>query len=213
MEFARSLLASWLSPWGVEEPLQATSAPVSEGAGFGIRAIARIIDLVYGLSLMVVAGFLAGLVLVILERAGLAESGWEDRAGEGKLLDWILGLMIAVVYHSVTEGMYGASLGKVICRLHVVTEDGQPIALAKAFKRSLAYCWDSLFFGLIGYSSMKRSVLSQRYGDHWAKTVVVKSREIGAGVRSGFEIFILALLMGSAAVVACATALIAIQSL
>ena len=186
--------------------------PISEGAGFGIRAAARIIDFIYALILMVVAGLLAGIALAVLEQAGFVEPGWENRVGEGKLLEWVLGLLTAVLLHSVTEGMYGASLGKLICRLHVVAEDGQAITLGQAFKRSLAYCWDSLFFGLIGYTSMKRSPLNQRYGDHWARTVVVKSRDVAAGARSGFEIFILGLLMGSAAVVACGAAVSAIQA-
>jgi uncharacterized RDD family membrane protein YckC len=197
----------------MEEPTQATSTPFSEGAGFGIRAAARIIDLIYGLGLMLIAGLLAGIALVVLEQAGLVESGWENRVGEGKLLSWVLGLLTVIILHSVTEGMYGASLGKLICRLHVVAEDGQPVTLAKAFKRSLAYCWDSLFFGVIGYSSMKRSALNQRYGDHWARTVVVKSREVSAGGRSGIEIFILALLMGSVAVVACGAAVTVVEAL
>ena len=187
--------------------------PFSEGAGFGIRAAARIVDLIYASILMVGAGVLAGIALAVLEQAGVVESGWENRVGEGNLLNWLLGLLTVVLYHSITEGMYGASLGKVICRLHVVAEDGRPITLAKAFKRSLAYCWDALLFGIIAYSSMKRSPLNQRYGDHWARTVVVKPRDVSADARSGFEIFVLALLMGSVAVIVSGAAAVVIAAL
>jgi uncharacterized RDD family membrane protein YckC len=196
----------------MEVPPQPTNIALSEGAGFGIRAAARIIDLIYAVILMFIAGLLAGIALAVMEQAGLIESGWENRVGEGSLLNWVLNVMTFVLYHSVTEGMYGASLGKVICRLRVATEDGRAITLAKAFKRSLAYCWDALFFGLIAYSSMKKSPLNQRYGDHWAKTVVVKSGDVSADARSGFEIFVLALLMGSVAVVACGVAVIVIAA-
>ena len=197
----------------MEEPLQTTSIPLSEGAGFGIRAVARIVDLIYGFILMAVAGLLAGIALAVLEQAGFVEPGWENRVGEGKVLEWVLALLTFVLYHSVTEGMYGASLGKLICRLHVVGEDGRPLTAGKAFKRSLAYCWDALFFGLIAYSSMKRSPLNQRYGDHWASTVVVKTGDVSAEARSGLEIFVLAFLMGSVAVVVCGAAAVIIAAL
>lgn len=49
-----------------------------------------------------------------------------------------------------------------------------------AFIRSGAFYIDGLFFGLIGYSCMKHSRLNQRYGDIWAKTVVVKVAELPA---------------------------------
>jgi uncharacterized RDD family membrane protein YckC len=196
----------------MEEPPQTTGAAFSEGAGFGIRAAARVIDLVYGFVLMLIAGLLAGITLALLEQAGVVEPGWENRIEEGKAVDWVLSLLTFVLYHSVTEGMYGASLGKLICRLHVAAEDGRAITLGKAFKRSLAYCWDALFFGLVAYSSMKRSPLNQRYGDHWAKTVVVKSGDVSADSKTGFEIFVLALLMGSVAVVAFGVAVIVIAA-
>jgi len=38
----------------------------------------------------------------------------------------------------------------------------------------LAYSIDALFSGLIGYQSMQKGPLQQRYGDIWGKTVVVK---------------------------------------
>ena len=44
---------------------------------------------------------------------------------------------------------------------------------------------------------MKESELNQRYGDHWAKTIVAKSNDVPAESKSGWEIFVLAFLMGS----------------
>ena len=44
-----------------------------------------------------------------------------------------------------------------------------------AFIRDLAYHVDALFFGLVGYISMEKGPLRQRYGDGWARTVVVKT--------------------------------------
>jgi uncharacterized RDD family membrane protein YckC len=93
--------------------------------------------------------------------------------------------------------MSGASLGKLACGLRVVSEESRPIGLSQAFKRSLAFYWDGLFFGLVGYSSMKKSELNQRYGDHWAKTLVIKSSEVPVESKRGWEMFALAFVMGS----------------
>ncbi len=48
---------------------------------------------------------------------------------------------------------------------------------------------------------MKTSPLNQRYGDAWAHTVVEKLRDIPLTSRAGFELFVLAFLMGSTLVV------------
>lgn len=179
------------------------STSITEGAGFGIRVVARIIDSVYGQVLGFAGGLTAGVALLVLEQAGLVAPGWQERMEGASVATWTLGFVAALTYHSLMEGMCGASVGKLICQLRVVAEDGQAITMTKAFKRSLLYFWDALFFGLIGYNSMKKTLLSQRYGDHWAHTVVVKSRAVPADARSGIEIFVLAFLMATVAFVAC----------
>src|SRR5205823_5416376 len=83
-------------------------------------------------------------------------------------------------------------LGKLICQLRVIHEDAHSINIWSAVKRSLAFLWDGLFFGLVGYNSMKQSDLNQRYGDRWAHTVVVKSADAPTIARKGGEIFLLA---------------------
>lgn len=176
---------------------------MTTGAGFGIRAAARIIDLVYAQALGFMTGIFTAFAFVFLEQMGLIAPGWQERVATTNMADWVFGLLAALLYDTVTEGMYGASLGKVLCKLRVVTEDGQRITMAKAFKRSLLYFWDSLFFGLVGYASMKKSELNQRNGDHWAKTVVVRSSDVPAGAKSGAEVFVLALLMASVGVAVC----------
>lgn len=182
----------------MEEPsalLPATS--ISSGAGFAIRATARIIDTIYGTLLGLIGGILTGITLIVLEQAGVITPGWQDRIKGLNISGWVFGLLGNLAYHSLTEGMYGASLGKLICQLRVVAEDARQITMIQAFQRSLAYFWDALFFGLVGYTAMKESELNQRYGDRWAKTIVVKSRDVSADSRSGAEIFVLAFLMGS----------------
>ena len=197
----------------MEEPSQAPSIAISEGAGVGIRAAARIIDIIYGLFLGLVAGFIGGIALLILEQMGLVAPGWQNRIEGGGPSEWAVSLLGTLLYHWLTEWVFGASLGKLICQLRVVSEDGQSITATQAFKRSLAYFWDALLFGLVAVHAMRQSPLNQRYGDRWAKTIVVKSRDVSAEARSGPEMFVLGLLMGSVAVVGCVAAGLVIGAL
>jgi uncharacterized RDD family membrane protein YckC len=173
------------------------SPSISSGAGFWIRAAARLIDVAYGTMLGFFAGVLAGIMLVMLSRAGLIAPGWQSRIHGVNIPGWGLSLLGGFLYHSLTEGMYGASLGKLICQLRVVTEEGRSIAIKQALVRSLAYYIDALFLGIVAYSSMKESPLNQRYGDKWAHTVVVRSKDLPSGSGKGAELFVLAFLMGS----------------
>jgi uncharacterized RDD family membrane protein YckC len=177
--------------------LPSASPTLSSGAGFGIRLGARAIDIIYGTGLGFFGGFLGGIVLVILDRAGLIEPGWQYRLKGTNITGFGLSLVGGFLYHSITEGMYGASLGKLICQLRVVTEKATPISIGQALLRSLAYYFDALFFGLVAYHSMRKSDLNQRYGDRWAHTVVAKRSDVPDASRKGGEIFALALLMGS----------------
>jgi uncharacterized RDD family membrane protein YckC len=180
----------------MEEP-PSTSGTIVSGAGFGIRAAARVIDIVYGIVIGFFGGVFAGILIVILEHGGRVAPGWQERAGGVDLAGWGFGLLGTLFYHCLTEGMYGASLGKLLCRLRVVSEEAGPIGFMQAFKRNLAFYWDGLFFGLVGYSSMKKSELNQRYGDHWAKTVVIKSSDVPAESKRSWEMFALAFVFGS----------------
>ena len=102
----------------------------------------------------------------------------------------------------VAEGLYGASLGKLILKLRVVSEARQPITILQAFKRNLAYYYDALFFGAVGFSKMRETDLQQRNGDHWARTLVLKLPDVPAESRQGVEIFVLSFLISS---VTCVT--------
>jgi uncharacterized RDD family membrane protein YckC len=170
---------------------------ISSGAGFWIRAAARLIDVAYGTMLGFFAGVLGGIMLVMLSRAGLITPGWQHRIHGVNVAGWGLSLLGGLLYHSLTEGMYGASLGKLICQLRVATEEGRPITMKQALLRSLTYYMDALFFGIVAYTSMKESPLNQRYGDKWAHTVVVKSKDMPSGSVKGAELFVLSFLMGS----------------
>jgi uncharacterized RDD family membrane protein YckC len=153
---------------------------ISFGAGFGVRALARIIDVVYGFVIGLVGGVFGAIILAILQQTGMIATGWQHRIQGLTVASFGLSLLGAFLYHALSEGIYGASVGKLICQLRVVSTQAQPCALVPACRRSLAYYFDALFFGLVGYSSMQKSPLNQRYGDVWAQTIVAKAKDLPA---------------------------------
>jgi uncharacterized RDD family membrane protein YckC len=149
-------------------------------AGFWIRALARIIDMVFGLLIGLVAGVLGGIVLGILNAFGVLPAGWQQHIHGFSLTILGFSFLGNILYHTICEGIYGATLGKLCCGIRVISEDGKPSNLKGALIRTLAYFFDALFFGLVGYHSMEKSPLNQRYGDVWGKTAVLKTSEIAS---------------------------------
>lgn len=181
-----------LSP--AEQPPPLLAREITSGAGFKIRLIARLIDAALGLGI----GFTAGIVLAMLQLKGIISLGGEHHIHGLSLTGLCLSLLGAIMYHAATEGIHGASLGKLLCKLRVVTTDGLRCNLAKALLRSLAYYLDSLFFGLVGYNSMQKSPLNQRYGDVWAKTVVVRTTDAPYETQRPLWVFFTGFFLGSA---------------
>ena len=100
---------------------------------------------------------------------------------------------------TLCEGLHGSTVGKILLSMVVVQEDGSPCRLKSALVRSLAYLVDSLFFGVVGYFAMQRTIRNQRYGDSWAETVVCKRSTLPAGTLRGAGRFTRGLLLGAMA--------------
>lgn len=188
-----------------QPPLHTNEGPAS-GAGFWIRALARIIDIAYGNLLGLIAGILGGIILAILQVFGTLSPGWEQRIQGSSFVGFGLSLLGGFLYHALTEGIHGASLGKLICRLRVLQEDGLPSTIKGGIVRNLGWFVDGLFLGLIGYSSMAKSPLNQRYGDVWGKTIVIKTKDLPVSDTRSPAHFIAGLIIGSA----CWTLLLAL---
>ena len=90
-------------------------------------------------------------------------------------------------------------MGKQILGIVVSQEDGTPCSLRGAAIRSLGYFVDGMFFGIVGYTAMKRDDSHQRYGDDWAHTVVVHKSTVPPDKLRGGGIFAAALALGAAA--------------
>jgi len=169
----------------------------SPSAGFGIRALARIIDGIFALLIGFAAGMAGGIIIEILNIAGLITTGWQHRLHEFSLTAFGLSLLGSIAYHTFCEGIYGATLGKLCCGICVVSEDGKPSTLKGALIRTLAFYIDSLFFGLIGYNSMQKSPINQRYGDVWGKTAVFKVSKMPSESERSLAHFALGMLLGA----------------
>lgn len=134
-------------------------------AGFMIRAFARIIDTLFGLCLGFSAGRGARTIFLILNGAGYLPVGWQRHLHGFSLANFGCSLLGVLLYHTLCEGLHGATIGKLCCGICVVSEDGQPSTLKGALIRNLGFYVDAIFLGALGYASMEKSPINQRYGD------------------------------------------------
>ena len=149
--------------------------PPRLGAGFGLRAGAQIVDLIIHNVIGLAVSFIVGILIAIYAMStGTPASVLVDKVQHTTPVDYILALLGYVFYHAICEGMHGATLGKLIFKVHVLKEDGNPAGIGSAIIRSFAFYIDGLFFGIVAASSMRSSELQQRLGDKWAKTVVIE---------------------------------------
>lgn len=152
------------------------------GVEFWPRAAARIIDTVLHIITATCAGVFFGvLVAVIAAAKGADPNPVFVKVQHGTLWSFVLGLCGSISYHALCEGLHGSSAGKRLLGQVVLDESGQPCSVLSAFKRSLAYFFDALFFGAVGYFAMQKTISQQRHGDTWAHTVVCSRVNAPAG--------------------------------
>jgi len=149
------------------------------GVPFWPRFGARLLDLLVHYVISFGAGVIIGIFLAI--SASLNHTPLQPliaRTTSLSALTFIAAILGAMLYHVISEGGHGSSLGKLALGLVVLQEDGTPCRMGAALVRSLAYYVDALFFGIIAYVAMQKSPLQQRYGDQWAHTVVVRRSQV-----------------------------------
>ena len=169
------------------------------GAGFWVRAAARIIDTIVHYMVCIAAGFSVGIVIGVyatMTHQPIARLVGRAQAGGFAILFALLG---SVVYHAVAESVHGSSAGKMLLSLVVVKEDGTPCGFKAALIRSLAYCVDALFWGIVGYMARQKSPQQQRHGDAWAGTVVCKRDQVQPQNLHGGGRFVLGLFCAAVA--------------
>ena len=130
--------------------------------GVGRRFVALLID---GL----VTGF-AWAAFVDVETAdGVTSIRWEG-------WDFVIPLLITLAYFIVLEGLFGATVGKLVLGIRVRRPDGSRIGFGAATIRNLARVVDAFPYVipyLVGGIAVIRSETDQRFGDRWGSTVVI----------------------------------------
>jgi len=141
-------------------------------AGFGIRAVARILDNVVALAVGIVAANVAVVVLAARGTPG-TPAEWLQAASGLSSSGVAASILGSFLYSAIAEYLAGASIGKFCCGLRVLSEDFERVSLLGALVRSFALLIDGALFGLVAYLAMDRSLLRQRLGDRWGDTLVV----------------------------------------
>ncbi|MBK6683263.1 MAG: RDD family protein [Deltaproteobacteria bacterium] len=185
-------------PEGDADEFPDPDAPGLIGAEFWPRAAARVIDWVYITIVSSVAGFSGGILLAVLEAVGTVAPGWAERVGQGGIGSMVVGTIATIGYQTLSEGLHGASFGKLCMKLRVVNTAGGRAGLWSGLVRNVAFLVDSLFFGMIGASAMGQSPTNQRYGDRWARTLVVRVERLQPSQRPSTAQFLAALAVASA---------------
>jgi uncharacterized RDD family membrane protein YckC len=109
---------------------------------FGAVLLDAIVLAIVNTVLQVIAVFLLG---------GFPAS-FEGTGAPVALTFVLLGIQFAVAlsYETFMVGKYGATLGKMACKIHVVTPDGKPVSYLRAFGRYFAKILSWMILG-IGY--------------------------------------------------------------
>ncbi len=157
------------------EGLPANSVP----APLGKRIMALLVDL----AIITVASYVIAIVLffAMASSAYALDSFLDELSGVLLILVYILVLLL---FFSLTLHLYfiyfetkdGATPGKKIFGLSVLSADGQKITRNQAIKREILRTYIELPLILPGLISILLSDKNQRLGDRFAKTIVVYSK-------------------------------------
>jgi uncharacterized RDD family membrane protein YckC len=94
-------------------------------------------------------------------------------------VDWFWLTLLWVAYYAVLEGLFGATVGKLIAGLRVTDLEGRRIGWQAAILRNLGRLLDALpFLYLLGGLLTLSSRLHQRLGDRFAGTLVVPAAAV-----------------------------------
>ena len=128
--------------------------------GIGIRAASILIDFVIS--------WIVGLLIISIELNFPQNSMI-------LLFGGLLWIAFFLVYYVYMEGSRGQTIGKMLTRIKVVSEDGGKINMNQALIRTVLRIIDAVAFYLVRAFLIWRSDKKQRFGDSVAKTIVVKA--------------------------------------
>ncbi len=149
------------------QPESSPPAPAPQ-ARLGDRFLAVVLD-----SCLMAAAFAVIGMWAASRWGGFTATGFQL---EGRAA-WVAGgatLALGLLYYWITEGLFGATLGKAIIGLVVRKADGRPCGLGASLIRNLLRLVDGLGVYLVGFLAAVLSRSRQRIGDRVAGTVVTE---------------------------------------
>ena len=159
-----------------------------EYASVGWRAAALLVDMVvlFGLLIIVVLVW----VTVLVAQGRVDPSDPTAAQALAQELTWTSGwapnavLWCALfIYYALLEGIFGASVGKLVFRMRVVMPDGSRATGLAVVVRNLVRIPEAWMLYIPAAVSCTMSAQRQRLGDHAARTVVVRQVTDGAIAR------------------------------
>lgn len=139
-------------------------------AGFGIRFGAKFID---GLILMVPMGILYGLMISAMMSGGAEGVG---TVIVFQVLFYLLAYVGVPFYNAFFMSKYGATPGKMACKLKVVRSNGEPLRFGRAIGRAYADMLSGmvLYIGyiMVAFDNPERRALHDRICD--TRVIIVK---------------------------------------
>lgn len=163
----------WVCP-GCFEAVMAANNVASASiryAGFWIRFVAKIIDGCITSLLSSLAGFIVGMGAGMSYEMATAT----DLLMMGAFRGAVTGLIIAACYNILFVGRFGATPGKMLLGLKIVTAEGNRVSYARALGRYLAEFLSGVIF-LLGYVMAAFDRQKRALHDHLASTRVIHAR-------------------------------------
>jgi uncharacterized RDD family membrane protein YckC len=155
-----------------------TTAPISlaaaTGQGLPRRLLALIADAVVISVLDAIVNATFGVARVTNGVVPSMTSGSFASFTTQTTVDWFWLALLWVAYYAVLEGLFGATLGKLLADLRVTDLEGRRVGWQAAILRNLARLLDALpFLYLVGGILTLSSGQHQRLGDRLAGTLVI----------------------------------------
>jgi len=159
------------------QALQQAAAP--EIARLGDRFLAQAVDALVGVGVFFFVGDL------IAPRFGGGTANGFDLSGWPATVVIAIVAVIMLAYFILAEHWTGATLGKVVAGIRVLTPGGQHIDLRASLYRNLMRIIDVVLFYLVGAIAILATTRRQRLGDIVAHSVVVvrntsRASQVGA---------------------------------
>lgn len=145
---------------------------VMEYGGFWIRLVAKFIDGLVLWLVNLVMGFLVGFFVALVTSPMISKSNSTLPAAVHIFL-FLMQFVIPAIYVTWFLGKYGATPGKMACKLQVVTSDGGQITYARACGRHFAEMLSAIILA-IGYLMAAFDNEKRTLHDRICNTRVVK---------------------------------------